>query len=154
MSVEDLKARHEKAVAEMNIHPKYEDAPAPPLVWPDWLTHVNGARLSRERGVDQSGKAYLQATYKTSAPMTSIYTFYQDALKAHAYPVYSSELGTGSTISGVRQNASGHVEGDNYPNGHPGPRTVINVSFSRFYLNEPITVRIRFTTYEFKAPRW
>ena len=73
-------------------------------------------------------------------------------LKANGYPVYNSKLGTGQTISGVVQNADGHVEGSNYPNGHPGPYTEIRVDFHRFYLNEPITVDLKFTTYEFKAP--
>jgi hypothetical protein len=120
-------------------------------VWPGWLVHVSGSRLQRERGVDQSGKEYLESKYTSTAPMTQIYTFYKDLLASNGYPVYSSELGTGHTMSGVQQNADGHVEGDNYPNGSPGARTVIRVDFSRFYLNEPIKVRVRFTTYDFKA---
>jgi hypothetical protein len=86
--------------------------------------------------------------------MTAIFTFYEDLLNANGYKVYNSSLGTGSTMSGVQQNANGYVEGDNYPDGQPGPRTVIHVSFSRFYLNEPITVRVRFTPYDYKAPRF
>ena len=39
------------------------------------------------------------------------------------------------------------------PNGSPGPWTVIRVIFSRFYLNEPIKVRLSFTTHPFKAPK-
>jgi hypothetical protein len=151
LTAAEVKERHDKLVAEMGIHRVHEDAPAPPLVWPGWLVHVSGGRLQRERGVDQSGKEYLESKYTSTAPMTQIYTFYKDLLASNGYPVYSSELGTGQTMSGVQQNADGHVEGDNYPNGSPGARTVIRVDFSRFYLNEPIKVRVRFTTYDFKA---
>jgi hypothetical protein len=149
----DMMARHNKLVAEMGIHRVYEDVPAPPLLWPDWLVHVSGSRLSYDRGVDQSHQQYLESKYTSTVPMTSIYTFYKDLLRANGYLVHSSELGTGQTTRGIRQNAQGHVEGTNYPNGSPGPRTVIRVNFSRFYLNEPITVRIRFTTYPFEAPK-
>jgi hypothetical protein len=151
MSATDIAERHQQRVAELGIHPVYQDAPAPPLVWPDWLVHFRGAKLSIERGVDQSHRDYLRARFTSSAPMTEIYTFYEDLLKANAYPVHSSKLGTGQTMSGVSQNADGNVEGANYPNGHPGPWSEIRVSFSRFYLNEPIKVEIRFTTYDFKA---
>jgi hypothetical protein len=146
-----MKERHDKLVAEMGIHRTREDAPAPPLVWPDWLVHLNGARLARQRGVDQSGNEYLESKFKSTAPMTAIFTFYEDLLNANGYKVYSSKLGTGQTLSGVTQNADGYLEGDNYPSGHPGPRTLIRVDFSRFYLNEPITVRVRFTTHPYKA---
>jgi hypothetical protein len=85
--------------------------------------------------------------------MTEIYAFYEDLLNANDYRVYSSKLGTGHTISGVVQNSDGYVEGSNYPQGTPGPRTEIRVSFSRFLLNDPIKVEIRFTTYSFEAPK-
>jgi hypothetical protein len=84
--------------------------------------------------------------------MTAIHAFYEDLLNAHEYPVHGSKLETGQTISGSVQNADGYVEGHNYPNGHPGPYTEIHVGFSRFHLNDPITVDLKFTTYEFKAP--
>jgi hypothetical protein len=137
----------------MGIHRQYQDAPAPPLVWPDWLLGVDGARLKPQRGTDQSHNDILRVEYRTTAPMTRVFAFYKDLLNAHGYPVYSSELGTGHTISGVQQNAGGHVEGANYPDGTPGPRTEIRVTFSRFYLNEPIRVTIKFTTYAFQAPK-
>jgi hypothetical protein len=153
-SAEEMKARHDQLVAEMGIHKQRADAPAPPLVWPAWLVHVSGAKLSRDRGVDQSGHEYLQSKYTSTAPMSQIYRFYEDLLDANGYKVYNSSLGTGQTMSGVKQNASGYVEGDNYPDGHPGPRTTIRVDFSRFYLNEPISVRVRFTPYSYQAPRF
>ena len=130
----------------------YHDAPAPALIWPAWLVHLKGGRLTTQAGVDPAGHSFLKSRYKSSEPMTAIYAFYEDLLNANGYPVHNSKLGTGQTISGVMQNADGHVEGTNYPNGHPGPYTEILVEFHRFYLNEPITVDLKFTTYEFKAP--
>jgi hypothetical protein len=152
-SAAEMMERHNQRVAELGIHRVYQDAPAPPLVWPEWLVHLSGTRLSYARGVDDSHCEYLESKFKSTTPMTKIFTFYEDLLKGNGYRVYNSKLGTGHTMSGVQQNADGYVEGNNYPNGSPGPRTVIHVNFSRFYLNEPITVRVRFTTYSFKAPR-
>ena len=145
--------RHQELVAATGIHRRYEDAPAPPLIWPDWLVGVDGARLRQQRGVDQSHNDILRVEYRTSVPMTKVFAFYKDLLDGHGYPVHSSQLGTGHTTSGVQQNAEGHVEGANYPNGTPGPRTEIRVVFSRFHLNEPIRVTIKFTTYAFQAPK-
>jgi hypothetical protein len=150
--VAEANARHQQLVKDLNIHPVYQDAPAPPLVWPTWLVHLKGGKLATQAGVDPAGHDFLKSRYMSSAPMTAIYAFYEDLLKANGYPVYNSKLGTGQTISGVMQNADGHVEGSNYPNGHPGPYTEIRVDFHRFYLNEPITVDLKFTTYAFKAP--
>jgi hypothetical protein len=150
--VGEADARHKQLVKDLNIHPVYHDAPAPPLAWPAWLVHLKGGRLTTQAGVDPAGHEYLKSRYKSSEPMTAIYAFYEDLLKANGYPVYSSKLGTGQTISGTMQNADGHVEGSNYPNGHPGPYTEIRVDFHRFYLNEPITIDLKFTTYEFRAP--
>jgi len=145
--------RHKQLVEQMGIHKVYSDAPAPPLEWPSWLVHLQGARLKIQRGIDQSKNENLAASFTSSAPMSQIFSFYEDLLNANDYRVYSSKLGTGQTISGISQNADGYVEGSNYPNGSPGPRTVIRVTFSRFYLNEPIKVRISFTPHEFKAPK-
>jgi hypothetical protein len=145
-------ASYRQHVKDLNIHPVYEDAPAPPLVWPDWLVNLKGARLSIQQGVDRAKNQYLKSSYVTGAPMTALHAFYGDLLKAHDYPVHSGELSTGQTISGIVQNANGHVEGHNYPNGHPGPYTEIHVSYRRSNLNDPITVEMRFTTYAFKAP--
>ena len=77
----------------------------PPLVWPAWLVHVRGGKLATQAGVDRAGHEYLKSRYISSAPMTEIYAFYEDSLKANGYPVHSSELATGQTISGVVQNA-------------------------------------------------
>jgi hypothetical protein len=147
-----MKERHDQAVAEMGIHRQRQDAPAPPLVWPDWLTHVKGAELSLLEGKDQSGHSYLRSRYVTSTPMTQIYAFYKDLLPANGYSVYRSALETGQTISGVQQNANGYVEGSRYPDGSPGPRIEIRVGFSRANLNDPITVDIRVTPFAYKAP--
>ncbi len=144
---------HNQHVAELGIHRVYEDAPPPPLVWPAWLVHASGSRLHAQQATDQSHNACLKATYTTTIPMTELFTFYKDLLTANNYPVYRGGIGTGHTISGVSQNAYGDVEGDNYPNGSPGPRTEIKIHFSRDVLNGPIRVDLRFTTYAFKAPR-
>jgi len=152
-SAEDMKESHARRVAELGIHPTYHDAPAPDLVWPSWLVHIKGAEVRLQQGVDQSGKAYLKARYVSNLPMTTIYNFYEDLLNSNEYRVHTSRLSTGQTISGVVQNAWGYVEGTNYPDGAPGPRTVIHVSFSRSNLNDPITVEMRFTAYEFVAPK-
>jgi hypothetical protein len=152
-TAEEMQENHARRVAELGIHPTYHDAPAPPLVWPSWLAHIKGAEVRPQQGVDQSRKAYLKARYVSSLPMTTIYNFYEDLLNSNEYRVHSSRLSTGQTISGVVQNAWGYVEGTNYPDGAPGPRTVIHVSFSRSKLNDPITVEMRFTVYEFVAPK-
>jgi hypothetical protein len=152
-TAEEMQESHARRVAELGIHPTYHDAPAPPLVWPSWLVHIKGAEVRPQPGVDQSRKEYLKARYISSLPMTAIYNFYEDLLNANEYRVHSSRLSTGQTISGVVQNAWGYVEGTNYPDGAPGPRTVIHVSFSRSKLNDPITVEMRFTVYEFVAPK-
>jgi hypothetical protein len=150
---EEMKESHVRRVAELGIHPTYHDAPAPPLVWPSWLVHIKGAEVRPQQGVDESRKTYLKVRYVSNLPMTTIYNFYEDLLNSNEYRVHTSRLSTGQTISGVVQNAWGYVEGTNYPDGAPGPRTVIHVSFSRSKLNDPITVEMRFTVYEFVAPK-
>ena len=123
-----------------------------------WSGHP-GSFISRARrcgpqqGIDDSRNTYLKVRYISSLPMTTIYNFYEDLLNSNEYRVHTSRLSTGQTISGVVQNAWGYVEGTNYPDGAPGPRTVIHVSFSRSKLNDPITVEMRFTVYEFVAPK-
>jgi hypothetical protein len=120
---------------------------APPLVWPDWLVSMEGGRVNPKQGVDQSYKNYLQSGFISSAPMTEIYNFYKDLLKAHGFSVYSARLGTGQTLSGIVQNAVGHVEGSHHPYDITGPRTVIRVDFRRNELNAPISVSMRVTVY-------
>ena len=148
----DLMERHKQLAAEMGIGRQHQDQPAPPLVWPSWLTHVQGAALLPQRGVDQSKDAMLSVRYTTNVPMTEIRDFYRDLLNAHEYRA-RSELSTGHTISGIQQNAYGSVEGSNYPDGAPGAHTVIRVTFDRSVLNGPITVILRFTTHEYIAKR-
>jgi hypothetical protein len=152
LSESEIMERHQQLVKELNIHPVRQDAPAPPLVWPEWLVHVNGRKVAFRAGVDRAGHDYLRGTYVTSTPMTAIHEFYEDLLKANGYPVHSGELSTGHTISGIVQNASGHAEGHNYPNGHPGPYTEVYVGYHRSNLNDPITVELKFTTYAYQAP--
>jgi len=148
-----LYERHLQLAEEMGIGKERPDADAPPLVWPDWLVHVNGARLSPRAGVDQSGNSFLRCRYVTSAPMTQIFAFYKDQLTAHEYPLHRGLLTTGQTQKGVQQNALGEIEGTNYPEDFPGPRTEIRVTMDRMHLNDPITVDLRFTTFAYKAPK-
>jgi hypothetical protein len=122
-------------------------AEAPPLVWPPWLAHLDGAQLKIQQGVDQSKKDYLQAVFYTNAAMTRIHSFYEDLLQTNDYRVVTAALETGHTVSGTSQNAWGHVEADNYPNGEPGPHTNIRVDFGRNVLNGPIRVSIKVTAH-------
>ncbi len=118
-------------------------AEAPPLVWPSWLVHIEGTELKVQQTLDQAKNNCLQATYYTHLPMTRIGTFYEDLFKANDYRIVTTGMETGHTVSGTSQNAWGHVEGDNYPNGEPGPYTSIRVDFGRSVLNGPIRVTIR-----------
>jgi len=152
LTADELMEEHHRKAAEMGIHREHHDAPAPPLIWPSWLVHVNGAALRAERGMDQAKDAMLSARYTTNAPMTEIYRFYRELLSSHEYPTRSS-MSTGQTQTGVQQNALGYVEGSNYPDGAPGAYSVIDVRFSRSVLNGPITVTMRFTTHEYIAKR-
>lgn len=152
MSAEDWMQMHQQKVAEMGLHREHPDAPAPPLVWPPWLVNVSGAAARPERSPDQAKNVHLRARYTSTVPMTKIYHFYQDLLKSHEYQTRSS-MSTGQTMSGVKQNALGYVEGSNYPDGAPGARTEIKVSFSRDVLNGPIEVIMYFSTHEYIAKR-
>jgi hypothetical protein len=129
------------------VWPRAPENDAPPPVWPAWLVNVKGGRLNPEQGVGQSRTKYLLSKFVSGAPMTTIYNFYEDLLNANGYHVYSSKLGTGQTIDGIVQNADGYVEGAHKPYDITGPSTVIRVTFSRFHLNDPIDVRIKFTAH-------
>ena len=129
------------------VYPHAPENDPPPLAWPSWLVHIRGGPLNPEQGVDQSRVKYLMSKYVSGAPMTTIYNFYEDLLNGHGYRVYSSKLATGQTIEGVIQNADGYLEGAHHPYGVSGPRTIIRVTFSRFHLNDPIDVRIKFTAH-------
>jgi len=129
------------------VYPHAPENDPPPLVWPSWLVHIRGGPLNPEEGVDQSRVKYLMSKYVSGAPMTAIYNFYEDLLNGHGYRVYSSKLATGQTIEGIIQNADGYLEGANHPYDVSGPRTIIRVTFSRFHLNDPIDVRIKFTAH-------
>ena len=124
-------------------------AEAPPLLWPAWLVHLDGSQLKIQQGVDQSKKDYLRAAFYTHAPMTQIQTFYGDLLKTKDYRIVTAGLETGHTIAGTSQNAWGHVEADNYPNGQPGPYTNIRVDYGRSVLNGPIRVSIKLTAHPY-----
>ena len=75
--------------------------------------------------------------------MTDLQQFYKQRLTESGFTVRKSFLAAGSTSSGVKQNASGEVEGDRPEgSGMNPPTTTVKISFSRNYLNEPITVWI------------
>jgi len=136
------------------FHVKGQEGPtvvaeAPPLAWPAWLVHLDGGRLKIQQGVDQSRKDNLRAVFYTHAPMTQIHAFYQDLLKTNDYQIATAGLETGHTISGTSQNAWGHVEGDHYPDGQPGPYTEVRVDFGRSVLNGPIRVSIKLTAHPY-----
>jgi hypothetical protein len=143
---------HRQAVEEMGIHRVRHDAPAPPLVWPDWLPQINGAELAIQKGADPAGNALLKCRYVTPVPMSQLFSFYRGLLDSNGYSVYRGTVGTGRTQTGIKQNAHGEVEGSRYPDGFPGPRAEIRITFSRTYLNEPITVDMKFTTFAYRAP--
>ena len=128
------------------------DAPAPPLVWPAWLTHIDNKDLRLQTTANPAGDAMLTARYTTTVPMTELYQFYRDLLSVHEYPT-RSRLQTGHTQTGIQQNAYGSVAGFNYPDGAPGAYSTIDVTFDRSVLNGPITVSLRFTTHAFIAKR-
>ncbi len=127
----------------------YVAAEAPALDWPSWLVHIEGNPLKIQQGVDQSRNGYLESMFNTDIPMTQIHTFYLELLKANDYPAASGGLETGHTMSGTMQNAWGHLEANNYPNGQPGPWTNIRIDFSRFVLNGPIKVSIKVTAHPY-----
>jgi len=121
--------------------------PAPPLVWPGWLTQVHGQALKPKLKADPKS---LNATYTTNAPMTEIFDFYRNLLMDHNFRP-SADIATGHTSSGVQQNAMGTVDGVNYVDGYPGANTTINISMDRTVLNGPITVTLRVSTHEFNT---
>jgi len=148
----DWMAEHHRKAAEMGLHREYHDMPAPPLEWPSWLTHVNGAEVRSQAGMTPAKDATLTAHYTTHVPMTDLRDFYRALLDEHEYPG-SASMSTGHTMTGVQQNAIGYVEGFNYPDGAPGAYSVIDVSFDRSVLNGPITVTLKLTTHEYIAKR-
>ena len=152
------KRRHKQRIGDMSqfdrpVYPQprseQDDTGGLVLAWPPWLGHMRGADrpLRVVKGTDQSRDTYLESVYKTSTPMSEIYNFYEDLMNTNGYRVAVAHLGTGSTLSHVQQNADGDVEGSLYPNGIGNGWIETQASFHRFYLNEPITVRLRVTVH-------
>ena len=133
-----------------NFDEPVQPQPQTPLVlkWPSWLVHMPSADhgLQIQRKKYEGGIEYLESSYVTSAPMTSIYDFYATVLKANGFYV-SGHVGTGSTSTHVQQNAEGSVEGRLSPNGVGKGTLKIRVDFSRMFLNQPITVNLSVTVY-------
>ena len=122
--------------------------PAPPLVWPGWLRHVQGDPLKPTNVTDQTGFKYLNAKYTTDAPMTEIFDFYRNLMLDHDYRP-NGTLVAGHTAKGVQQNAMGNLEGVKYVDGAPGANTTIDISIDRTVLNGPITVSLRVAAHDF-----
>jgi hypothetical protein len=158
----DIRAKHDEIIANIKANMKKYDQPAYPqpgsypasvapvhlapiaLSWPSWFVTARGSDrgLQVERKKLPNGAEYLETEYKTSAPMSEIFEFYQDLMRVHGYRVRQGRLSTGSTSAHVQQNASGSVEGVLYPNGTGNGALVMHADFSRMFLNEPITVRL------------
>jgi hypothetical protein len=152
LSGDEMMQRHHQIAMEMGLHRVHPDAPAPPLVWPSWLTHVSGGALRPTSGMNPAKDAMLRAQYTTNVPMTELAKFYREAMDSHEYPARGGTR-TGVTSTGIQQNAQGNLEGFNYPDGAPGAYSTIDISYGRSVLNGPITVTIRFTTHEYIAKR-
>jgi hypothetical protein len=118
------------------------------LKWPSWLVHMPSADhgLEIQRKKYEGGIEYLESSYITSAPMTSIYDFYADLLEANGFYV-SGHVAAGGTSTHVKQNSDGSVEGRLSPNGIGNGTLKIRVDFSRMFLNQPITVQLNVTAY-------
>jgi hypothetical protein len=154
----DIKAKHDEIMANIRANMKKYDQPVSPeqaanpisLQWPSWFVTGKGADrgLQVQRKKYQSGLEYLESEYKTSAPMSEIYEYYQDLLRANGYKVRQSELRTGSTSTHVQQNASAFVEAAAYPNGLNNGSIVLHARMSRMFLNEPITVTLSVSVYQ------
>jgi hypothetical protein len=144
--------QHQQEFPAPKLNTDHHDMPAPPLVWPEWLTHVRGAQLKPKPGMDPAKYAYMKAQYTTNIPMTEIFDFYRNLLKEHGYPPKAT-IATGHTFTGIQQNALGYVNGYNFPDGIPGAHTAIEISFDRTVLNGPITVSLRFSTHDYVDKR-
>ena len=157
--VRESKARQESiaqaGIARMQqydnpVYPQAQPAPlaryhddAPALVWPSWLTAINGERLSQPTQSSRGPESSLSCKYQTTVTMTQLERFYQQVLQRNGFTLRKRWVGTGSTSTGVKQNASGGLEGYREEgNGINPPATTIKVGFNRNYLNEPITVWI------------
>ena len=116
---------------------------APQLVWLSWLVGVNGEHLSEPTRSSQGPESSLSRKYQTVAPMTELQQFYKRRLEENGFTVRRSFITAGSTVSHVKQNSSGEVEGDRAEaSGINPPTTTVKVGFKRSYLNEPISVWI------------
>ena len=116
---------------------------APPLVCPSWLGAAKGEPLSQPKRSSRGPESSLSRKYQTTVAMTELARFYKEGLERNGFTVNRSGISTGSTSTGVQQNASGDIEA--YRKEGPGinpPTTTIKIGFSRMYLNEPITVWI------------
>jgi hypothetical protein len=128
-------------------HSSFYNDDAPPLVWPAWFVSESGQALpAASKGVDGQSP-YLRRRYRTTAPMTKLYEFYEALFKANGMSLGPARLSTGQTITGnVHQNKWGYIEASCSEDGAVnGPHTHVKADFNRNYLNEPITVTLTVT---------
>ena len=141
-------SQFDRPVSPANQKPFYSDD-APTLSWPRWLVCIGTTDgCETPTSTTEHGQPALRAKYHTSTPMSKLHQYYLDLFKSNGFTLVSASLSTGQTSTGVKQNATGNAEFIRKLDGQPtGPSIHVRVSYSRFYLNEPITVSIGFTSY-------
>jgi hypothetical protein len=127
----------------------HQNVTPPALAWPHWLiAYPNGDENPCPNGRNERPQPSLHCRYTTSVGMSKLHQFYSDLLKSNGFTIVGARLSTGNTVTGVQQNANGYIDSmlqtSSLPN---GPSIQIRVSYSRFYLNEPITVGMNVTVY-------
>ncbi len=105
------------------VYPKQRKK-LPPLEWPTWLIHCDGAALRVQRGVDIFKLNYIKAVFASASARDEILSFYAALLNSHGYEVYAQS----SRITPARQKAV--VEGAYYFDEQPGPRFVIRAELT------------------------
>jgi hypothetical protein len=125
------------------------DPAAPTPVWPRWLVAIGSSDgCATPTASNQHGQPAMHCQYKTSAPMSKLHQSYLDLVKANGFTLVSASISTLQTISGVKQNATGYIDCMRKTDDQPtGPSVHVRISYSRFYLDEPITVGLGVTWY-------
>ena len=153
----DAEAAHQRRISDMSrfddpVHASsaassFYNQDAPPLEWPSWLVQEGTNQPPKPVAGTADGRRHLETRYKTTLPMTRLYQFYESLFKANGLQIGTAKLQTGQTIEGhMVQNAWGFVEAYHSMDGTVnGPSIHVKASFNRNYLNEPITVTLRFS---------
>jgi hypothetical protein len=125
------------------------DMPAPPLIWPDWLKQVGGARLLPVKGSRPGGS--MSARYRTSESLATVRAFYLNLLISHSYGTKAAPNGERKSLS-MDPTGEGNLHGFNYPNGAPGCYTEIDVDLDRTKDGAESSVIVSFSTHDYKVP--